>query len=67
MKTEIAMEAGRRTRQEIAKLIQMTALKFLTGASDIRGLPSGSSGQHRFDYTRWNTEAPSQPSNTHTK
>ncbi|WP_293649059.1 hypothetical protein, partial [Thiolapillus sp.] len=33
---------GRRTREEIAKCNQMTALRFQTGeTSDIPGLPSG--------------------------
>ena len=38
-KTERVTGLGRRTRQEIAKWNQMTALRFQT--SDIPGLPSG--------------------------
>ena len=43
-KTERVTGLGRRTREEIAKWNQMTALRFQTGGetSDIPGLPSGS-------------------------
>ena len=42
-KTEWVTGLGRRTREEIAKWNQMTALRFQTGGetSDIPGLPSG--------------------------
>ena len=42
-KTEKVTGLGRRTREEIAKWNQMTALRFQTGGetSDIPGLPSG--------------------------
>ena len=42
-KTERVKGLGRRTREEIAKWNQMTALRFQTGGetSDIPGLPSG--------------------------
>ena len=43
-KTERVTGLGRRTREEIAKWNQMTALRFQTGGgetSDIPGLPSG--------------------------
>ena len=42
-KTEMLTGLGRRTRQEIAKWNQMTALRFQTGGetSNIPGLPSG--------------------------
>ena len=43
IKTERVGGLGRRTRQEIAKWNQMTALRFQTGGetSNIPGLPSG--------------------------
>ena len=43
-KIERVTGLGRRTREEIAKWNQMTALRFQTGGetSDIPGLPSGS-------------------------
>ena len=44
-KTERVTGLGRRTREEIVKWNQMTALRFQTGGetSDIPGLPSGAS------------------------
>ena len=46
-KTERVTRLGRRTREEIAKWNQMTALRFQTGGetSDIPGLPSGDTGE----------------------
>ena len=41
-RTEKVIGLGRRTREEIVKWNQMTALRFLRGeSSDIPGLPSG--------------------------
>ena len=40
-KTERGTGLGGRTREEIAKWNQMTALKFQTGKTDIPGLPLG--------------------------
>ena len=42
-KTERVIGLGRRTREEVVKWNQMTALRFQTGGetSDIPGLPSG--------------------------
>ena len=51
-KTERVIGLGRRTREEIAKWNQMTALRFQTGGgetSDIPGLPSGA------DFNEFNT------------
>ena len=47
------MEVGRRTREEIVKWNQMTALRFHTGegeTSDIPGLPSGSKRRRRLAF-----------------
>ena len=47
-KTERVTGLGRRTREEIAKWNQMTALRFRQGGEtlDISGLPSGCAGYH---------------------
>ena len=47
-KTGRVIGLGRRTREEIVKWNQRTALRFQTGGktSDIPGLPSGVSGKH---------------------
>ena len=50
-KTDRAMEAGRRRREDIVKWNQMTILRFQTVGkiSDIPGLPSGSLGHFMFE------------------
>ena len=49
-KTERVTGLGRRTRKEIAKWNQMTALRFKRGGetSDIPGLPSGANSSTTF-------------------
>ena len=51
-KTERVTGLGRRTKEEIAKWNQMTALRFQTGgkASDIPGLPSGGSWTENLEF-----------------
>ena len=57
-KTERITELGRRTREEIVKWNQMTALRFQTGGktSDIPGLPSGAVARsfkvHNINYSK---------------
>ena len=54
-KTERVTGLGRRTREEIAKWNQMTALRFQTGGrggpSDIPGLPLGVNAQIHTKHT----------------
>ena len=54
-KTERVTGVGRRTREEIAKWNQMTALRFQTyipEISDIPGLPSGGTDQKQFFFKK---------------
>ena len=62
-KTERVTGLGRRTKEEIVKWNQMTALRFQTEGktSDIPGLPSGaSSATHTTSYIMSNSYSPGQ-------